>query len=77
MGTGAGSVPTASDANDSDTYDLRSLIGEMGYARYGDQEIRARICEMNYGKIESMYHVDRDWADPGCQHARPYGPKNQ
>lgn len=24
--------------------------------------------------LESMYNVERDWSDPGCQHQDPYGP---
>lgn len=43
-----------------------------GYEKYGDEEIRCRMAEQV--SLESMYNVERDWSDPGCQHQDPYGP---
>jgi hypothetical protein len=58
-----------SDPNDPDTFNIKLSIPD--YATYGDDEIRCRKEEL---KHIIQYHVEKDWADPGCQTTTPYGP---
>lgn len=55
-----------------DTYDLGSKIAKE-YESYGDDEVRVRRHEAD--DLSEMYDDRIDWADPGCQHEKPFGPK--
>ena len=60
-----------SDVKDPDTYNFAQDFKAGTYELNGDQEIRARAAESN-----AMYHIERDWSNPGCQYSKePYGPK--
>ena len=52
-----------SDVMNPDTYNFAQYFSaQSGYDKYGDQEIRARAAEPG-----AEYHVELDWANPGCQ----------
>ena len=54
-----------------DPYNFAQDFKAGTYELNGDQEIRARAAESN-----AMYHIELDWANPGCQYSKePYGPK--
>ena len=60
-----------SDPANSDTYNLVGLYGPT-YSSYGDEDTRCRKKEMT---LTILYHVEKDWANPGCQTLpKPYGP---
>lgn len=60
-----------SDIENCDTYDFARFFKSGAYKSYGDEEIRARKMEAS-----AEYHVELDWANPGCQYSnKPYGPK--
>lgn len=55
-----------------DTYHVATVFPDLGnYEEYGDDEIRCRKCEMT---LQITIFPERDWAKPGCQSIRPYGP---
>lgn len=56
----------ASDPADPDTYQM-ALISAV-YARYGDNEVRARLAETN--DLENSYFPQKDWSVPGSQYQR-------
>ena len=56
--------------NNPDTYHIRFRWSQ--YALSGDQELRARRAETD--KTITL-HPERDWANPGSQHANQFGPK--
>ena len=57
---------------DTDTYRLNSLFDGDPYGSYGDNEIRARLAERQ--DLESAYHAEHDWCNPGCQSHIRRGP---
>ena len=66
-----GDVDILSDTGDCDTYNFARYFKAGTYELYGDEEIRARALEAH-----AVYHVELDWANPGCQYSNePYGPK--
>jgi hypothetical protein len=65
----AGTDGIRSNPQNPDTFNISGSIPE--YATYGDEEIRCRKEEL---KHTIQYHVEKDWADPGCQSKPAYGP---
>ena len=65
-----GDAGILSDTRDCDTYNFARFFEAGDYKSYGDEEIRARKIEPT-----AEYHVELDWANPGCQSKGPYGPK--
>ena len=60
-----------SDPANGDTFNLVSIY-DQSYATYGDEDVRCRKKEL---KLTIPYHVEKDWANPGCQtRPDPYGP---
>jgi hypothetical protein len=60
-----------SDPANGDTFNLVSIYGQT-YATYGDEDVRCRKREL---KLTIPYHVEKDWANPGCQtRPAPFGP---
>ena len=53
------------DPQNPDTYNMGGA-----YSQYGDDEIRCRKKEL----IPVGYDVSKDWAYPGCQSKKPFGP---
>lgn len=56
-----------------DTLGLAGRYAEGSYASYGDNELRCRIKSSE--DLESKYHVERDWSNPGCLHQNQHGPQ--
>ena len=50
-----------------DTYGMSRVWGWSDYARYGDNEVRARMIERVEAK--KWYNKDLDWSNPGFQSA--------
>ena len=65
----AGYDNITTSVTDADTYNMASF--SPGYIRYGDNEIRARLRELN---LNIQVYPDKDWANPGSQSATKYGP---
>lgn len=62
------------DAHNADSYAFADGPNQpsrfIKYAEYGDNELRARAAEKDSG-----YDAHSDWAWPGCNTRRVYGPK--
>jgi len=73
-------IPTAAEATldaiksdpaNGDTFNLVGIYGRT-YATYGDEDVRCRKKEL---RLSIPYHVEKDWANPGCQtRPTPFGP---
>jgi hypothetical protein len=62
----------ATDPGDPDTYRVAIALNWPKYATYGDNEFRAQL---NMTKLTFQIYPEKDWANPGCQHANQYGPR--
>jgi len=60
----------SSDPAKPDTYNLFAVFAK--YAQNGDEEIRCLFCEKD--NTITVYPA-KDWANPGCQHFKQFGPK--
>ena len=69
----AGSCGLTTHTGWRDTFDVAQVLLVSEYARYGDDEVRCRWQETK-SSVDKRYHIEKDWANPGCQHKDPYGP---
>ena len=56
-----------------DTYGFVAASGNDEYRENADDEIRARWAECQEDGMK--YDIFKDWAKPGCQSKKPFGPK--
>ena len=54
----------------TDTFRFSAQTGIYEYQGMGDNEVNARRAE----RLSYDYDIFKDWAKPGCQSAKPYGP---
>jgi len=61
-----------SDPLNADTYNVATATRQTQYSTYGDSEVRCRKIEMTHS---IGIYPTLDWANPGCQSFRRFGPK--